>query len=177
MKIIVTEDQLRRLIPEGINVWHGSDRKFDTFDMSKVGSGDGKSLGGWGIYFSDSREVSERYFTSNGFVNEYELRSGNFFDLDSPASEDGERILNGLENVGIDEDSIEELRSDYIEQSENYGDVTNKQVYEWLSFVLSGEKEASLFLKSLGYIGNTFIDKWDSNARNYVVFDVGTIIQ
>ena len=53
-KIIITESQLKRLIPEGINVWHGSDRNFDKFDIEKVGSGDGKSLGGWGIYFSDS---------------------------------------------------------------------------------------------------------------------------
>jgi hypothetical protein len=177
MKIIITETQLKGLIPEGINVWHGSDRKFDTFDMSKVGSGDGKSLGGWGIYFSDSREVSERYFTSNGFVNEYELRYGNYFDLDSPASEDGDKIINGLQHLDVDEDNIDELRTDYIEQSENYGDVTNKQVYDWLSFILNGEKEASLFLKSLGYVGNTFIDKWDANARNYVVFDADTIIQ
>jgi len=174
-KIIITESQLRRLIPEGINVWHGSDRNFDKFDIEKVGSGDGKSLGGWGIYFSDSREVSERYFTTNGFVDEYELRDGNYFDLDAPVSEDG--IIRGLENMGIDEDEIEEFQTDYIEQSQNYGDVTNKQAYEWLTFVLGGEKEASMFLKSLGYIGNTFMDKWNTDARNYVVFDVNTIIQ
>jgi len=177
MKIIITESQLKILIPEGIKVWHGSDRNFDSFDMSKVGSGDGKSLGGWGIYFSDTKEVSERYFTTNGFVNEYELRHGNYFDFDAPASEDGDRIINGLEHLGVDEDEIEELKTDYIEQSVNYGDVTNKQVYEWLSFVLGGEKEASLFLKSLGYVGNTFMDKWNPDARNYVVFDINTIIQ
>lgn len=173
-KIIITESQ-RRLLPEGINVWHGSDRNFDKFDIDKVGSGDGKSLGGWGIYFSDSREVSERYFTSNGFVDEYELRTGKYFDLDDQVSEYG--MIRGLENMGIDEDEIEEFQTDYIEQSQNYGDVTNKQAYEWLSFVLGGEKEASQFLKSLGYIGNTFMDKWNTDARNYVVFDINTIIQ
>ena len=177
MKIIITESQLRTLLPEGINVWHGSDRNFDKFDIDKVGSGDGKSLGGWGIYFSDSREVSERYFTTNGFVDEYEIRDGNYFDLDQPASEDGDRIINGLESMGVGEDEIEELRTDYIEQSQNYGDVSNKQVYEWLSYVLGDEKSASLFLKSLGYVGNTFMDKWNTDARNYVVFDINTIIQ
>ena len=38
-------------INEIINVYHGSDRKFDTFDLDKIGSGDGKNIGGWGIYF------------------------------------------------------------------------------------------------------------------------------
>jgi hypothetical protein len=176
-KIIITETQLKRLMTEGINVWHGSDRKFDEFDMSMVGSGDGKSLGGWGIYFSTDEIVSKRYFTTGGFVREHEISDGAYFDFDAPASEDGDRILNGLERLEIDPDEIEELRTDYIEQSQNYGDVVNKQVYEWLSYVFNGEKGASLFLKSLGYIGNTFMDKWDTEARNYVVFDTDTILQ
>lgn len=172
-KLIITESQLKRLIYESISVWHGSDRKFGTFDISKVGSGDGKSIGGWGIYFSDSKEVSQRYFTKNGFVKEFDIQQGNYFDLDEPASDDGSRIIEGLRELNIDENVIDQLQTDYLD----YWDVTNKQVYEWLSYVLGDEKSASLFLKSLGYIGNTFVDKWDRDARNYVVFDVNSIIQ
>lgn len=156
---------------EGINVYHGSDKKFDTFDMGKVGSGDGKSLGGWGIYFSDSPEVSKRYYLPSGQFKEHELRNGNYFDLDAPL-DDGQRILSALQRQGVDESELEEFQSDYME----YSEVTNKQVYDWLSFVLGGEKQASLFLKSIGYIGNTMMDKWESDARNYVVFDTSAII-
>jgi hypothetical protein len=167
--------EMANILNEGIPVFHGSDRKFSTFDMSKIGSGDGKNLGGWGIYFSDSEDVSSRYVTSNGFLGEYELRNGNYFDLDS-ALEDGERIIRRLQQLGIDENQIEEFQNDYVEQAENYGNIDNKQAYDWLSYVLGGEKEASMFLKSMGYIGNTFTDKWNRDARNYVVFDTSSII-
>ena len=176
-KIIITETQLKQLMFEGINVWHGSDREFDEFDMSMVGSGDGKSLGGWGIYFSTDENVSRRYFTTGGFVREHEITSGEYFNLDDSADQDGDRIIQGLERLEVDPDEIEELRRDYIEQSRDYGDVVNKQVYEWLTYVFEEERGASKFLQSLGYVGNTFMDKWDTEARNYVVFDTSSIIQ
>jgi hypothetical protein len=156
---------------EGIPVFHGSTTKFDTFDMQKVGTGDGKSLGGWGIYFSDSPEVSRRYYLPSGQLGEHEIRNGRYFDLDEIIS-DGDRIISGLEKLGVDESQIQEFQSDFME----YGDVTNKQAYDWLAFVLGGEKEASMFLKSLGYIGNTMMDKWERDARNYIVFDTQSII-
>ncbi len=155
---------------EGIQVYHGSDRKFDNFDMEKIGSGDGKSLGGWGIYFSDSQDVSNRYVTSSGFLGQYEIRNGSYFDFDETIS-DGDRIIRGLQRMGIDDTQIEEFQSDFLD----YGDVTNRQAYEWLTYVLGGEKQASQFLESLGYLGNTFMDKWDSGARNYVVFNTKSI--
>lgn len=160
---------------EGIEVYHGSDKKFDTFDISKVGSGDGKNLGGWGIYFSDNPEVSKRYYLPSGQLKQHEIRNGNYFDFDEPIS-DGDKIIRGLERLGIDENEIEEFRNDFVEAAENYGDVTNKQAYDWLAYILGGEKEASLFLKSLGYIGNTMLDKWERNARNYIVFDTSAIV-
>jgi hypothetical protein len=163
MKFLKT---FENLIFEGMQVYHGSDRKFDEFDLSKIGSGDGKSTGGWGIYFSDSEEVSQRYYTTNGFVREHEIKNGKYFDLDEVIT-DGERIKNALNKRDIEEDLIEEFQRDFLD----YGDVSNKQFYDWLAYILGGEKEASLFLKDLGYIGNTFMDKWTKDARNYVLFD------
>ncbi len=161
---------------EGINVFHGSDRKFDDFDFQKIGSGDGKNLGGWGIYFSNDEEVSNRYVTASGFIGEYQLKSGRYFDLDEVLT-DGDRIVDELQNIGVDENQIEEFRSDYIEYAQNYGSVTNKQAYDWLSYVLGGEKQASLFLNKLGYIGNTMMDKWKTTARNYIVYDKNAILK
>lgn len=171
------QNELEKVIHiyENINVFHGSDRKFDTFDINKIGSGDGKSLGGWGIYFSDSNEVSQRYVTSNGFLGEFQIKSGNYFDLDAPI-DDGYRMIKRLQQLNIDENDIEEFKTNYIDQSEYYNDVNNKQAYDWLAYTLGGEKEASMFLKSMGYLGNTFMDKWNRDARNYVVFDTNSII-
>lgn len=168
-KVILQE--IHSLMNESIQVYHGSDRKFDAFDMNKVGTGDGKALGGWGIYFSDDENVSRRYYTKNGFLRPHEIKSGTYFDLDQPI-EDGHRIMQALQRQGIDDTQIEEFQTDYLD----YQDITNKQAYDWLAYVLGGEKEASLLLKSLGYLGNTFTDKWDRNARNYVIFDTNSIL-
>ena len=157
---------------ESIEVFHGSDRQFQEFDMDKIGSGDGKSLGGWGIYFSDNENVSRRYYLKSGFVREHTLKSGSYFDLDEIVS-DGDRILSALQRQGVSDSNLEEFQSDYLD----YGDVSNKQVYDWLAYVLGGEKQASMFLKSLGYLGNTMMDKWETQARNYIVFDTSSVIQ
>lgn len=170
IKKIINEEIIN--MNEGLEVWHGSDRKFDNFDMSKIGSGDGKSLGGWGIYFSTDKIVSDRYYTTNGFVRQHEIRSGKYFDLDESVSNDSNTIINGLKKLGIAENDIQEFETDF---AENF-DATNKQAYDWLSYVLGGEKQASLFLWKLGYLGNTFLDKWDRDARNYVVFDTSVIL-
>src|ERR1035437_2239714 len=77
-----------------IIVWHGSTKKFNNFDMSMVGTGDQNSLGGWGIYFSDNKDVSMRYFLPAGQIKQYRLQSGEYFDLDNAVdqSETGERV-------------------------------------------------------------------------------------
>jgi hypothetical protein len=159
-------------LQEGIDVWHGSTEKFDRFDMNRVGTGDGKSLGGWGIYFSENPEVSKRYYLPKGQLKQHEIRSGNYFDLDLPL-ENGQRILQGLNRQGIDQKDLDEFQETYVD---NY-DTNGKQAYDWLSFVLGGEQQASKFLESLGYIGNTMLDRWEPDSRNYVVFDSKSIIQ
>lgn len=169
IKSIINEE-IQNLF-EGLEVYHGSTEKFDAFDMQKVGTGDGKSLGGWGIYFSDNPDVSKRYYLPKGQLKQHEIRNGNYFDLDA-ILDDGQRILSALQRQGVDENNLEEFQNDYIDND----NVNNKQVYDWLSYVLGGEKQASLFLKSLGYIGNTMEDRWEIGARNYIVFDTSTII-
>ena len=172
MKItdIINEEMLN--LYESIHVYHGTDRKFDTFDLNKIGTGDGKNIGGWGIYFSDNENVSNRYYLKNGIVKEYSLRDGNYFDLDASAETDGWKIIEGLNKLDMDQNEVDELQNDYID---NY-DVTNKQVYDWLTYVLGGQRQASLFLKNIGYMGNTMNDKWETDARNYIIYDTDAII-
>lgn len=156
-----------------IIVWHGSTRKFDNFDMSMVGTGDQNSLGGWGIYFSDSKDVSKRYFLPSGQLKQYKLRSGDYFDFDASA-DDGERILNALKKLSVAAKDLQEFEETYV-NTDNHT-ATNKNVYDWLTFILKSEKNASLFLGKLGYIGNTMLDRWERDARNYVIFSTEDII-
>lgn len=43
------------------SAWHGTPHKFDSFDLGKIGTGEGAQAHGWGLYFAQSREVAEGY--------------------------------------------------------------------------------------------------------------------
>ena len=45
----------------GITAYHGSPYKFDKFDISKIGSGEGNQVYGHGLYFAEHPEVAQSY--------------------------------------------------------------------------------------------------------------------
>ena len=45
----------------GAIVWHGSPHKFDAFDASKIGTGEGAQAYGHGMYFAESPDVAKEY--------------------------------------------------------------------------------------------------------------------
>lgn len=47
--------------PMGMIVWHGSPHKFNKFDMSKIGTGEGAQAYGHGLYMADSPAVAKTY--------------------------------------------------------------------------------------------------------------------
>lgn len=49
--------------PAGLTVWHGSPHKFDKFDSSKIGTGEGAQAYGHGLYLAEAPEVAESYKT------------------------------------------------------------------------------------------------------------------
>ena len=44
-----------------IKAYHGTPHKFDRFDMSKIGTGEGAQAYGHGLYFAENPEVAEQY--------------------------------------------------------------------------------------------------------------------
>lgn len=52
----------RALNPQtGAILWHGSPHKFDAFDSSKIGTGEGAQAYGHGLYLADSPDVAKEY--------------------------------------------------------------------------------------------------------------------
>ena len=45
----------------GAIVWHGSPHKFEAFDASKIGTGEGAQAYGHGMYFAESPDVAKSY--------------------------------------------------------------------------------------------------------------------
>jgi len=64
-------------IGAGIKLFHGSPHKFDTFDMSKIGTGEGAQAYGHGLYFAENPEVAGAYQAqlSGPFGNAQNTRS------------------------------------------------------------------------------------------------------
>ena len=62
----------RTLNPQtGAIVWHGSPHKFDKFDSSKIGTGEGAQAYGHGLYLAESDEVAKSYqktLSDDGFL-------------------------------------------------------------------------------------------------------------
>ena len=50
----------------GAIVYHGSPHKFDKFDSSKIGTGEGAQAYGHGLYLAEAPEVSRQYMTGGG---------------------------------------------------------------------------------------------------------------
>lgn len=48
-------------LPSLATVYHGSPHKFDAFDLSKIGTGEGAQAYGHGLYFADSPDVAKGY--------------------------------------------------------------------------------------------------------------------
>lgn len=51
--------KLNELLNE--KIYHGSPHKFKTFDISKIGTGEGFQTYGWGLYFTDKIDVANYY--------------------------------------------------------------------------------------------------------------------
>lgn len=43
------------------SAWHGSPYDFDEFDLGAIGNGQGGAVHGWGLYFANKKQVSEKY--------------------------------------------------------------------------------------------------------------------
>jgi hypothetical protein len=58
----------------GMNAFHGSPHKFDAFDMSKLGTGEGAQMYGHGLYFAESPSVAKSYIPRDLDVEEKLLK-------------------------------------------------------------------------------------------------------
>lgn len=164
--------------------WHGSPYDFDQFDLGKIGSGDGKQLHGWGLYFAKDKKVADTYkniLGDEGTIYEVDVpEDTDLLDESKTFDEQPENVKKALqklvknlsdeeiENIGIDvsrvgrEKAIKKIM-DMIQDSEG------GNIYGTLYDALDGDKEVSLRLNEYGIKGIAYDD---SNAgRGFVVFD------
>ena len=60
-KIAETEPSKGMKSKAQVDVWHGSPYSFDKFTTEKIGTGEGAQAFGWGLYFTDLKDIAENY--------------------------------------------------------------------------------------------------------------------
>ncbi len=83
----------RTLNPQtGAIVWHGSPHKFDKFDSSKIGTGEGAQAYGHGLYLAESPAVAREYQEKLSSVGGAKNLAKQYGDVDKGIAEAQRRI-------------------------------------------------------------------------------------
>ena len=86
----------RTLNPQtGAILWHGSPHKFDAFDSSKIGTGEGAQAYGHGLYLADSPDVAKGYQNTLAPQNFSSIVQNGRNDY-SVVAKDGSKIVDGV---------------------------------------------------------------------------------
>lgn len=164
--------------------YHCSPYNFDKFTTSKIGSGFGKQLDGWGIYLTKKKESATYY---GKYLYEVTLKGDDLtlIDLKQPVKKDIVRKI--VESIYSKCNKFFDINKynlyyDYIKDNSlpkvDFNDFELIQFdysgflfYKTLSRVLGGDKQASLFLLSNGIVGL----KGAQRDNTHIIFD-GDII-
>ena len=76
----------------GATVWHGSPHKFDKFDSSKIGTGEGAQAYGHGLYLAESPDVAREYQTKLSSTGGAKNLASKYGDVDGGIAEATRRI-------------------------------------------------------------------------------------
>lgn len=91
-------------VPEFMTVYHGSGAKFDKFDHSHMGEGEGAQAYGWGTYVTEVEGIGRAYAKAMAAKNGGALPKRNLYtveipeDINSDLSKD--EIVKGLDSIG-----------------------------------------------------------------------------
>lgn len=183
-------------VPEFMTVYHGSGAKFDKFDHSHMGEGEGNQAFGWGTYVTEVEGIGRTYAKAaaakydgnqpkrNLYTVEIPEDNGdNYLDWSKKINDIGEDFLTGIDNKLYNEEGWRRVESGGLTKFTKgektivlNPNATVADIYEELSVGLESPKSASEFLNGLGYVGISYPAEYMSGgrsdgARNYVIFN------
>lgn len=159
----------------GFLVYHGSPHKFEKFDISKIGTGEGNASYGPGLYFAEKEKVARGYRDKlagpEGHMYEARINAPqeHFLDWNKPFHEQSEHVQNSLMNVP----NFESFG--HYKSGMDMGDLINRGLIPH-----TYDKASQEFLQAYRDAGIPGIKYFDQGSRvegmadptrNYVVFD------
>lgn len=148
-------------------LYHGSEKNFDQFQTSKIGSGSGAQTEGWGMYFSDSKNNASRFG-----VRQYEIITPEYFE---------KRYLHYNKKFSEQPEYIQKTLPEYRFLPDGHPrageERTGQEIYNQITKESRGsERATSQYLGRLGIVGAKFragkdMHARDKDATNYVIWD------
>lgn len=130
------------------SAWHGSPHDFDEFDLGSIGGGLGTQAFGWGLYFTENKNVAEKYKVERKSKNKFTL-NGNDIPIEyAPVIE---QIFGGI-NVENNKESLLNRLVLNREDEQNNLDIVTKNLNELdgvLDFITQNSKFAISKLPTL----------------------------
>ena len=130
------------------SAWHGSPYDFDEFDLGSIGGGLGTQAFGWGLYFTENKNVAEKYKVERKSKNKFTL-NGN--DLPIEYAPVINQIFGGI-NVENDKETLLKRLTSHREDEQNNLDIVTKNLNELdgvLDFITQNSKFAISKLPTL----------------------------
>ena len=172
--------------------FHGSNNDFQEFSVDHIGSGQGRSTFGWGIYVTKHKPIARRYRKSGGKIYHVDIPDDSeFLSWELPLSQQPPRVQAALKKLGY-----EKIRQKMIDDEMVAGYQTGKTDTDTgenihgiiVSALLSkpepgnffanyqaDQKKASMKMLKAGIAGIKHLDPDTGSPRNgqynYVIFD------
>ena len=153
-------------------VWHGSPHKFDAFDSSKIGTGEGAQAYGHGLYLAESPEVAKGYTAST--TNGFGLPDGNVQGVANLIANRGEDAARKwFSNLGNDlEPTIAKAKDAINQNSSLYKvDLPDEHIARMLDWDKPLSQQAPDVQSALNGIEKNFSEIPDFNLRKWMDAD------
>ncbi|WP_296033396.1 hypothetical protein [uncultured Veillonella sp.] len=108
------------------SAWHGSPYDFDEFDLGSIGGGLGTQAFGWGLYFTENKNVAEKYKVERKSKNKFTL-NGNDIPIEyAPVIN---QIFGGI-NVENNKENLLKRLTSHREDEQSNLDIVTKNLNE-----------------------------------------------
>lgn len=137
-----------------IRAYHGSPHKFDRFDMSKIGTGEGAQAYGHGLYFAENPAVALEY--------KRKLAQGSSLLNLSPRGDAQRQLLSQFKRLGDEQHAfpLDDLRM-YVRGSSRYSEPEMMVAFNRLASRAKKENPGSLYTVDLHVPRERLLD-WDA---------------
>ena len=190
---IVSDETAKEIIPENAEkriVYHGSSSKFEQFDHSHMGEGEGAQAYGWGSYVTEVEGIGRSYAVGNGKIKfrGFVLESMHSLEVKEHFSEAERKVLNFLykwvkrsDNVSTAIEKAREWasneygkysgRRDWSDQNykDYFGAISKRDVSEWRKEMKEKEENAQ---QMLSFIETVSVDDFSLPQRHLYTVDI-----